>query len=127
MHIDQLIEVYIKLRDRRFDRKSAYEESDAEDKQHQAKIEAKLMEYLNAQGLDKVGCDAGTAYKATRSSATVADWDPLLAFIKEKELWELLERRVSKTAVEQYLSEHQELPPGVNISREVVVNFRRSQ
>lgn len=126
MKVDALVSIYIQLRDRRATRKAAYEADDAKDKSYQEKIEAKLLAHFNATGTDKVGCEFGTAYTSTRTSAKVADWDQILGFIKMKALWNMLEHRVSKTAVEEYMQEHQELPPGVNISREIVVNVRRS-
>ena len=73
----------------------------------------------------------GTAYIAYRESATVADWDVLLGFIKKSEAWDLLERRVSKSAVKDRMEEdrngnyHQEPPPGVNFVRIEGVNVRR--
>jgi hypothetical protein len=47
--------------------------------------------------------------------------------VKSNEDWGLLEVRVSKTAVEQYREQHDDdLPPGVNIREERVVNVRRT-
>jgi hypothetical protein len=38
----------------------------------------------------------------------------------------MLERRVSKAAVEQYKDEHGNLPPGINWREEITINVRRS-
>jgi hypothetical protein len=38
----------------------------------------------------------------------------------------MLERRVSKTAVDEYVAAHQDLPPGVNYTTAISVNVRRS-
>jgi hypothetical protein len=38
----------------------------------------------------------------------------------------MLERRVNKTAVEEFKAEHGEIPPGVNTRQEIVINVRRS-
>ena len=53
------------------------------------------------------------------------DRDEYLKFVIEKEMWDLLENRVSKTAVRDYLEEHGELPPGVNYVTTQVVRVRR--
>ena len=58
-------------------------------------------------------------------SASVADWDAVLDHIRENDAWEMLERRVNKTAVEQFKAVNDDLPPGVNWSETQVVNFRR--
>jgi hypothetical protein len=55
----------------------------------------------------------------------VADWDAFLDHVRENEAWEMLERRVNKTAVEQFKSVEGDLPPGVNWAETQVVNFRR--
>jgi hypothetical protein len=60
-----------------------------------------------------------------RASAKVSDWDSLLEFIKKEGAWEMLERRVSKVAVEQFKAETKDLPPGVDWGETQVINFRR--
>jgi hypothetical protein len=121
-----LLKLFIGLRDRRAQRKAAYEEDDAGDKDKQNKIEIEFLRRFQERGIDNVAArDVGTAYRSTRSSATVADWDAVLDFVQENEAWEMLERRVNKTAVEQFKSVEGDLPPGINWSETQVVNFRR--
>jgi hypothetical protein len=121
-----LLRMFIALRDRRAQRKAAYESDDAGDKEKQEKIEVEFLRRFNERGIDNVSArDIGTAYRSTRSSATVGDWDSLLDYIRGESAWEMLERRVSKTAVEQYRAVNDDLPPGVNWSETQVINFRR--
>jgi hypothetical protein len=121
-----LLKLFIGLRDRRAQRKAAYEVDDAGDKDKQNKIEIEFLRRFQERGIDNVAArDVGTAYRSTRSSATVADWDAVLDFVQENEAWEMLERRVNKTAVEQFKSVEGDLPPGINWSETQVVNFRR--
>lgn len=121
-----LLRLFIALRDRRAQRKAAFNEDDAGDKDKQNKIEIEFLRRFQSRGIDNVSArDVGTAYKSTRASATVADWDAVLGFVQENGAWEMLERRVNKTAVEQFKSVEGDLPPGVNWSETQVVNFRR--
>lgn len=114
---DVLVQAYINLREVRAQRKSAYELADSQDKQRQAKIEAEFLRRFSDRGIDSISArGVGTAYASTRTSATVADWDALLSFIRENEAWEMLEHRVSKTAVDQFREVNDDLPPGVNWS-----------
>lgn len=123
---ESLTKIYMAARDRRAERKAAYQEADASDKMKQDKIEIEFLRRFQDRGIDSVSIrEVGTAYRSTRASATVADWDALLDHIQDNEAWELLERRVNKTAVEQFKAEEQDLPPGVNWSETQVVNFRR--
>lgn len=124
---DVLVKAYIELRDRRTQRKADYDGTDAADKDKQEKIEAEFLRRFNDRGIDNVSARGiGTAYKSTRTSATVADWDALLGYIRGAGAWEMLERRVNKTAVEQYRAANEDIPPGVNVRSEIVVNFRRT-
>lgn len=123
-----LLKLFIGLRDRRSARKAAYDVDDAGDKDKQNKIETDFLRRFNERGIDNVSSrELGTAYRSTRSTAGVADWEAILDHVKKVDAWELIERRVSKKAVEQYRDVHDDLPPGVNWSETQVVNFRRKK
>ena len=122
----KLLQTFIVLRDRRAERKAAYMSDDESDKGKQEKIEAEFLRRFNDRGIDNVSArGVGTAYRSTRVSTTVADWDAVLTHILENEAFELLERRVNKTAVEQFKDAEGDIPPGVNWSETQVINFRR--
>jgi hypothetical protein len=123
---DELVKIYIGLRDRRAKRKAAYEQDDAPDATKMDKIEGILLHRMQESGQESVRTAAGTAYKTTKSYCSVADWDAILRFVQEHGAWEMLTRGVNKSAVEQYKAVTEDLPPGVNMRTEVVVNFRRS-
>jgi hypothetical protein len=124
IQIDELVSLYIKLRDRRSKRKAEYELDDAKDKGFQEKIEAKLMAYFNETGVESARTDAGTAFKSVKISATVADRDSYMPWAIEHP--EFLPSSVNKSAVDAYLEATGELPPGVNVSRVATINVRRS-
>lgn len=122
---DRLVAVYVELRDRRAQRKAEFTNEDAEDKSRQEKIEAILLDRFNKDGLQSIKTSAGTAYRSSRTSATVADWDSFLLFVKSEGAWEMLERRCSKDAVGQYKAANEALPPGLNWREEATINVRR--
>lgn len=121
-----LLKMFIALRDRRTERKAAYQADDESDRTKQDKIEAEFLRRFQDRGIDNVSARSiGTAYKSTRSSATVGDWDSFLDHVRDNDAWELLEHRANKSAVEQFRVENEDLPPGVNWTETQVVNFRR--
>ena len=122
---EQLVKVYIQLRDRRSASKRAYEMEDEDDKSKQEKIEGILLHRFQEDGIESCKTSSGTAYKSVRTSASVADQDLFFSFIVKNDLFEMLEKRCNKTLVEQYKEEHGEIPPGINYSETVVVNVRR--
>lgn len=124
---DKLVDSYIKLRDKRDAIKKRHAEELAPYGSAMEKIEAILLERLNDAGLEAMKSSEGTVFKTTRTSAKVNSWSKTLEYIKEKDAWELLEARVSKTAVEAIVSETKAGIPGVDIVRETVVQVRRGR
>lgn len=123
---EELIEKYIKLRDLKDEKRAA---ADAEINQIEGvlkQMEHVILTRLNEAGLESMRSKIGTAFKKTVTKARVANWDEVLACIINEENWSMLERRINKTAVEQYLEEHGEPPPGVSWTAEVGVSIRRS-
>lgn len=126
--LDQLVERYVKLRDRKTELKGEYEKSVAAIDQAMERIENFLLKQLNDSKAESVRTKAGTFFKSLRYSATCADWDNVWAWVQEdpETRAAMLEKRVSKAFVEAYEAEHNDLPPGVNVRKETVVNVRRS-
>jgi hypothetical protein len=127
MKISEAVGIYIKLRDSKAAMKAEYDAKVAPIQEKLDQLEVKLLEVFNQSGMDSVKTEFGTAYSTVRTSASIADREVFMEHVKANEEWALLEVRVSKTAVEQYRESHDnELPPGVNIREERVVNVRRS-
>ena len=126
MKLDLIVERYVQMRDRKAEMKAAYEASVADLNTGMAKLENAIMATLNEQGVESVRTASGTAFKSVSNSATIADWDAYLAFVKENDRWDMLEKRCAKLAVEQYRAANDDLPPGVNWKSAVTVNVRRA-
>ena len=127
MKLSEAVSLYIQLRDKKAQMKAEFDAQVAPVQEKMDKLEAKLLDVFNKVGMDSVKTEFGTAYATTRTSASIADRDVFMDYVKTNEEWALLEVRVSKTAVDQYRSANDnELPPGVNIREERVVNIRRS-
>jgi phage host-nuclease inhibitor protein Gam len=127
MKLSEAVTLYIQLRDKKAQMKSDFDASVAPITEKMDKLEAKLLDVFNKTGMDSVKTEHGTAYTAVRTTASVADREAFMDFVKANEEWSLLEVRASKTAIEQFRdSNDNELPPGVNIRSERVVNIRRS-
>jgi hypothetical protein len=127
MKLSEAVEIYIKLRDKKAQMKAEFDAKVAPITEKMDKLEAQLLDVFNKTGMDSVKTEFGTAYSTTRVTASIADREVFMEHVKTNEDWGLLEVRVSKTAVEQYREQHDdELPPGVNIREERVVNVRRT-
>lgn len=127
MKLSDAVSLYIKLRDKKAEIKAEMDEQIKPLQEKMDKLEAKLLEAFQTTGVDSVKTEFGTAYTSVRTTASIADRDAFMEFVKSHEEWSLLEVRAAKTAIEQYRAANDdELPPGVNIREERVVNVRRS-
>jgi hypothetical protein len=127
MKMSDLVAKYIELREKKAQYKAEYEMKVAKLDEVMDKIEVKLLEVFDQTGMDSVKTEFGTAYTSTRNTASVADREAFMDFVKTKDEWPLLEVRASKTAVEQFRDANDgDLPPGINWRSERVVNIRRS-
>lgn len=126
MKLSEAVSLYIQMRDKKAQMKADFEASIAPLNEKMEKLEAKLLDVFNKTGMDSVKTEHGTAYTTTRTTASVADRDAFMEYVKANEEWSLLEIRASKTAVEQFKAVHDDIPPGVSIREERVVNIRRS-
>lgn len=127
MKISDAVSMYIKLRDKKAQMKAEFDAQIAPIQEKMDKLEAKLLEVFNTTGMDSVKTEFGTAYATVRTTASVADREIFMEYVKNHQEWGLLEVRASKAAVDQYRSANDdELPPGINLREERVVNIRRS-
>jgi phage host-nuclease inhibitor protein Gam len=126
MKLSEAVSIYIKMRDKKAQMKAEFDASVAPLNEKMEKLEAKLLDVFNKTGMDSVKTEFGTAYTTTRVTASVADREIFMTHVKENDDWALLEVRASKTAVEQYRDTNDDLPPGISMREERVVNIRRS-
>ena len=68
---EDLILLYISARDRRANRKKAYEEADLEDRLKQEDIEKLLADRMMQNNVSSISVNSGTAYLSSRSSAVI--------------------------------------------------------
>ena len=122
----EMIDKYIKLRNKIEQIRDAHKKQLAPFAEVQAQLETRLLDHLNRHDLQSVAGADGTAFKSTQTSVTVQDWALTLEHIKSNELWDLLEARVAKTAAVQAIEEAGEPIPGVKVTQAVVVRVRAS-
>jgi len=126
MKLSDAVSVYIGLRDKKAKMKAELDEAIKPIQEKMDKLEAKLLEAFQAAGVDSVKTEFGTAYTSVRTTASVADRDAFMEFVKANDEWSLIEVRAAKVAVEQFRAANDDLPPGINMREERVVNVRRS-
>ena len=123
--VDQVIEAYLKYRNKKEALEAEIKDQVKDLKDKMAKLEAWIKEKADADGVTSFKTANGTAFLTTTDYANVADWDAVLNFIKENEAYDMLEKRVSKTAVRGYIELKKAVPSGVNYATRIDVNVRK--
>jgi len=83
-----------------------------------------LLNMLNATGQDSAKTQSGTAYITTQVSATLRDAEEFRRFVIDGQRWEMIDWRANKSAVKDWVAEHQNEPPGVAYNPVRVVGVR---
>jgi len=121
--VDAVIKKYMKLREEKTVVEAEIKERVDKIKADMAKLEAFLKARMDADGLTSFKSEHGTAFLTTTDFANVEDWDAVLRFIREEEAYDMLEKRVSKTAVRGYIDPNTEVPPGIRYGTKLDVNI----
>tara|TARA_B000000557_G_scaffold252284_1_gene240314 strand:- start:571 stop:969 length:399 start_codon:yes stop_codon:yes gene_type:complete len=125
MTVDQVIEAYLKYRNKKEALEAEIKDQVKELKDKMAKLEAWIKTKADAEGVTSFKTAHGTAFVTTNDYANVADWDAVLSFVKENEAYDMLEKRVSKNAVRGYIEQNKTVPSGVNYGTRIDVNVRK--
>jgi hypothetical protein len=123
--VDVVIKKYMKLREEKAVVEAEIKERMDAIKANMEKLEAWLKAKLDADGLTSFKTDYGTAFLTTTDFASVEDWDAVLRFIREEDAYDMLEKRVSKTAVRGYIEANKEVPPGIKYGTKLDINVRK--
>jgi len=123
--VDAVIKKYMKLREKKALVEATVKEELDKIKADMTKLEAFLKAKLDADGLTSFKTEYGTAFLTTTDFANVDDWDAVLRFIREEEAYDMLEKRVSKTAVRGYIEANKEVPPGIKYGTKLDINVRK--
>jgi len=126
VNVETVVEAYVKLRDSRSTLAAAYKEQDEALKAKMDRLSTWLLEQMQNADATQLGSASGTAYRQTRMKGNCSDWPSFWQFLAEQQRFDMLEKRISMKAVQEYYDESGELPPGVNVSPELTVVVRRS-
>ena len=123
---DQLVAIYIKMRDTKDTIKRDMEQQINEIDEQMQVVAQQILEICKETGAESIRTAHGTAYRTIKQRFWTNDWESMHKFIRENEAMELLERRIHQTNMKQFLEEHPDLKPaGLNIDREYAVTIRR--
>lgn len=126
--VDQLVKVYIKIRDARDEiiRKAKEKEEDLNSQL--AIIEQEILEICKSTNADSIKTKHGLAMRSVKSRFWTSDWEKFYEFMYEHKAPDLLEKRIHQSNMKQFLEENPDLhPAGLNVDRTYAITVRRSK
>lgn len=126
VNVDTIIAGIVKLRDKKSAIKAEFDKAYAELTSKQDALETGLLQIMQAQGATQLGSSHGTAYKQIKLKASATDWSVVHEYMVVNKRMDLVEKRLSITAVKDILDTTGEYPPGINVHQEYTVVVRRS-
>lgn len=134
----KLAELYVTARDKKAELKRAFEAEAAKLDAVMDDIERiMLVENPVTSGVNSLKTQGGTISYGIKAQASVADWSAFYAFIATNNRFDMLHKRVSDAAIEEYAIEQGLLvaedpahpakipPPGVILSTKRTISIRR--
>jgi len=127
-NVDQLVAVYIKIRDARDEARRAADRVDADFEEQLDTLNKEILEICRATGANSIKTSHGTAIRTVKSRYWTNDWEKFYDFMFENNVPELLEKRIHQTNIKQFLEENPDmLPLGLNVDSEHSITVRRSK
>lgn len=122
----RVTKAHVRIREERARLKREFDERDTVLKSQQQMLEGEMLKHLNETGSESVRTANGTFYRQENLIPNGSDWNAIYDWIKENDAWDMLERRIKRVFVQEYMETHDgALPPGVSAFREFVVRVRR--
>lgn len=121
-----LVGAYIAIRDEK-KRIEAEAEQQVKALDEQLKVVADaLLDICKETGAESIKTDKGTVMRGIKSRYWTNDWASFYQVVKERDAFELLEKRIHQTNIKTFLEENPDVhPEGLNIDREYTITVRR--
>lgn len=127
LNLDELVKIYLTIRNEREKLKSNWEVKDGELEQDMKSLEQSMLTVCNDTNASSIRTESGTVIRSLKERFTTNDWDNFKKFVLDNEAIDLLERRIHQGNFKEFMAEHQGegLPPGVNVMREFTIVVRK--
>ena len=123
--VDKLVNAYAKIRDKRSELTSKYQEEEGALREKQDKVKLALLSYCKEHEVDSVRTASGLFYRTVKQRYWTSDWESMHKFIFEHNVPEFFEKRLNQTHVRQFIEENpDEVPAGLNVDSEYTISVR---
>jgi hypothetical protein len=127
---DQLVRVFIKMRQARADLARTYNEQDETLKAHMKSVEIELLRRAQEQGVEGFKTKDGTTYIAEEVHASIDDYNVFSNFLESPDVedpYAFYEQRPSLKRIKEYQADNDGTPPpGIRLFRENRMRVRKN-
>lgn len=128
MDANQLVKVYIKIRDAKDRLVKQHEEALEKLEQQLDVVEQELLAICKATGQDGGKTEHGSFTRTVKVRYWTSDWDSMYQFIKNHDAPELLERRIHQGNFKEFLQDNPDkMPEGMNVDSRYSITVRRAK
>jgi hypothetical protein len=115
--IDTMVENFIAIRTHIEQTEALVDKQLAPFKAKKDEIATEILKALDALGAKNIKTVHGTVSALEKSTASLSDADAFMEFVRENDLYELMDRRANGTACREYAKfNNGRLPPGVKLN-----------
>lgn len=124
--LDKMASVYIKIRARIAELTKAYDTEVEGLKAQQAEIAGVMKDMLQKMNVRSANTSGGTVILTEKTRYFPSDWSTFRDFVKENDLFDLMEKRVAQSNMAKYLQENPDVwPPGIQSETELTATVRK--
>lgn len=131
MDTTKLLKALGKIKDARTKLSAEFETADKELAGKQDKIEQALLAMVKDTNLDSVTATIDnikyTASRVIKERVWPADWDAFREFERSNPEWDFRELRVHQKNFNDFIKQHPEATPPVNVDRKYAISLRRTK
>ena len=124
--VDKLVAQFVAIRDRIKAIEAAHEVELGPFIQAKKDLGTEILAFLDGTGQESARTAYGTASVTVRHTASCSDPDAFVDFVRQNDLYELMDRKANAPACRDYAKEHGTLPPGVRINSIRIVGVTTS-
>jgi hypothetical protein len=127
IQLDELVNAYLKIRNKKDSLYQEFQKTDRELKADLAQIEQVMLSSLNEVSADSIRTSGGTIIKTLKENYVCSDWSNFKDFVLDNEAVELLQQRIHQANFKEFLASRSEdgLPPGISTLREFNIVVRK--
>lgn len=127
VRLDELVNTYLRIRNKRDELTREFQAKEQELKNDLAQLEQVMLNSCTEVSADSIKTSSGTIIKTLRETYVCSDWGNFKDFVLENEAVELLQQRIHQANFKEFLSSRTEdgLPPGISSMREFNIVVRK--